>query len=196
MRGIVLIGLLLAFGCKALYPVPIEDRSRQAESNNDQPVRVRGIGTPSEPFVELTAQPPQKDQRSPSSARHSPSRSSVSPSPRSSGIKTSPSAATKNKRVVSHASPYVPPASRAKPVEELLDLAEKKKNEGKPGESELILERALRIDPRNPLIYYHLARLKLSIGAVKMATEFAREGLRYASPENEVYDILQQIASP
>ena len=55
----------------------------------------------------------------------------------------------------------------------LLDTAEQQANEGDLEASAASLERAIRIDPRNPVLWYHLATVRLSQGEARAAEQLA-----------------------
>jgi cytochrome c-type biogenesis protein CcmH/NrfG len=79
--------------------------------------------------------------------------------------------------------PYVPPpvpsqeivAVRSQPpaVVALLDQAEQQANAGELEPAAASLERAIRIDPRNPVLWYHLATVRLSQGESAQAAQLA-----------------------
>ena len=79
--------------------------------------------------------------------------------------------------------PYVPPpvpaqetpAVRSQPpaVVALLDQAEVQANAGELEPAAASLERAIRIDPRNPVLWYHLATVRLSQGESAQAEQLA-----------------------
>ena len=55
------------------------------------------------------------------------------------------------------------------------------------------LERALRIEPRSPLLHYHLARLRMAQNARADAAELAAKGLRHASVNGADYIALKAL---
>lgn len=72
--------------------------------------------------------------------------------------------------------PAPPPAvSRPQPpaVVALLDTAERQANSGDLEAAAASLERAIRIDPRNPVLWYHLATVRLSQGDAHAAEQLA-----------------------
>jgi hypothetical protein len=79
--------------------------------------------------------------------------------------------------------PYVPPPlpSQDTPVVHrqppavvaLLDQAEQQANAGELEPAAASLERAIRIDPRNPVLWYHLATVRLSQGESSQAEQLA-----------------------
>jgi predicted Zn-dependent protease len=79
--------------------------------------------------------------------------------------------------------PYVPPpvpsqetpVVRSQPpaVVALLDQAEVQANAGELEPAAASLERAIRIDPRNPVLWYHLATVRLSQGESAQAEQLA-----------------------
>ena len=54
-------------------------------------------------------------------------------------------------------------------------------------------ERALRIEPRSPLLHYHLARLRMAQNARADAAELAAKGLRHASVNGADYTALKAL---
>jgi cytochrome c-type biogenesis protein CcmH/NrfG len=55
----------------------------------------------------------------------------------------------------------------------LLDQAEQQANAGELESAAASLERAIRIDPRNPVLWYHLATVRLSQGEASQAEQLA-----------------------
>jgi cytochrome c-type biogenesis protein CcmH/NrfG len=55
----------------------------------------------------------------------------------------------------------------------LLDQAEQQANAGELEPAAASLERAIRIDPRNPVLWYHLATVRLSQGESSQAEQLA-----------------------
>ena len=55
------------------------------------------------------------------------------------------------------------------------------------------LERALRIEPRSPLLHYHLARLRMAQNARADVAELAAKGLRHASVNGADYTALKAL---
>jgi tetratricopeptide (TPR) repeat protein len=71
--------------------------------------------------------------------------------------------------------PQLPPVARPQQpaVIALLDTAEQQANAGDLEAAAASLERAIRIDPRNPVLWYHLATVRLSQGDAKSAEQLA-----------------------
>ena len=71
--------------------------------------------------------------------------------------------------------PEQPPVNRPQPpaVVALLDTAEQQANAGDLEAASASLERAIRIDPRNPVLWYHLATVRLSQGDAQAAERLA-----------------------
>ncbi len=67
----------------------------------------------------------------------------------------------------------------------LLDTAEQQANTGDLEAASASLERAIRIDPRNPLLWYHLATVRLSQGDAPAAEQLATKSNSLA-PGNAV----------
>lgn len=67
------------------------------------------------------------------------------------------------------------PVVRQQPpaVVALLDTAERQANAGDLEAASASLERAIRIDPRNPVLWYHLATVRLSQGDAAAAEQLA-----------------------
>ena len=79
------------------------------------------------------------------------------------------------------------------PARQLLDkalAAQQRKNLAVAGG---YLERALRIEPRSPLLHYHLARLRMAQNARADAAELAAKGLRHAPVNSESYIALKAL---
>ena len=79
------------------------------------------------------------------------------------------------------------PAPRAQPpaVLALLDTAERQANAGDLESAAASLERAIRIDPRNAVLWYHLATVRLSQGDAQAAEQLATKSTSLA-PGNSV----------
>jgi len=60
-------------------------------------------------------------------------------------------------------------------INKLLTDAEKSIQQGKLFEAVSILERALRISPRNPVVFYRLATVRLEQGRFKLAENLAKK---------------------
>ena len=71
--------------------------------------------------------------------------------------------------------PEQPPVNRPQPaaVVALLDTAEQQANAGDLEAASASLERAIRIDPRNPVLWHHLATVRLSQGDAQAAEQLA-----------------------
>ena len=71
--------------------------------------------------------------------------------------------------------PVSPSVNRPQPpaVVALLDTAEQQANDGDLEAAAASLERAIRIDPRNPSLWYHLATVRLSQGDADAAEQLA-----------------------
>ncbi|MGB5260124.1 MAG: tetratricopeptide repeat protein [Gammaproteobacteria bacterium] len=71
--------------------------------------------------------------------------------------------------------PVQPPVNRPQSpaVVALVDTAEQQANAGDLEGSAASLERAIRIDPRNPALWYHLATVRLSQGEAQAAEQLA-----------------------
>jgi tetratricopeptide (TPR) repeat protein len=72
--------------------------------------------------------------------------------------------------------PAAPPAvsrPQSPAVVALLDTAERQANGGDLEAAAASLERAIRIDPRNPVLWYHLATVRLSQGDARAAEQLA-----------------------
>lgn len=67
----------------------------------------------------------------------------------------------------------------------LLDTAEQQANAGDLESAAASLERAIRIDPRNPVLWYHLATVRLSQGDAHAAEQLATKSNSLA-PGNSV----------
>ena len=64
-------------------------------------------------------------------------------------------------------------SSQPPAVVALLDQAEQQANAGELEPAAASLERAIRIDPRNPVLWYHLATVRLSQGESSQAEQLA-----------------------
>jgi len=79
--------------------------------------------------------------------------------------------------------PQPAPVTRPQPpaVVALLDTAERQANSGDLEAAAASLERAIRIDPRNPVLWYHLATVRLSQGDAQAAEQLAAKSNSLAS---------------
>lgn len=72
--------------------------------------------------------------------------------------------------------PVAPPSMEYKPVvgpaAALYAEAEKALQAGRPAESEMLLERALRIEPRNPYYWHTMAQVKYRQGQYRETVQF------------------------
>jgi len=71
--------------------------------------------------------------------------------------------------------PDSPPAPATQPtaIVALLDHAERQANDGKLDAAAATLERALRIDPRNPVLWHHMATVRLAQAEAAQAEQLA-----------------------
>jgi len=74
-----------------------------------------------------------------------------------------------------------PPRAQPAAVVALLDHAEQQANSGDLPAAALTLERAIRIDPRNPILWHHLATVRLAEGNSQQAEEMAKKSNALAS---------------
>ncbi len=82
------------------------------------------------------------------------------------------------------------------PVRALLLQAQAEEQAGQPRSALALLERAVRLAPRDPYAWHHLARLRLQLGEPEKARELARRSNRLTRDEalrraNDA--LLQQI---
>lgn len=82
--------------------------------------------------------------------------------------------------------PVQPPVNRPQPpaVVALLDTAEQQANTGDLEAAAASLERAIRIDPRNASLWYHLATVRLSQGDPQAAEQLAVKSNSLATGNN------------
>jgi len=85
------------------------------------------------------------------------------------------------------------PAEQPKPVMSenpavvaLLDRAQRDNEAGKRETSGASLERALRIEPRNPWLWYELAQLRLTQGQYAQAISLARKSNSFAGQDRQL----------
>jgi Tfp pilus assembly protein PilF len=67
------------------------------------------------------------------------------------------------------------PREQAPAVVALLDHAEQQANSGDLPAAAMTLERAIRIDSRNPVLWHHLASVRLAEGNAEQAEQLARK---------------------
>jgi len=68
----------------------------------------------------------------------------------------------------------------------LLDRAQRDNEAGKRETSGASLERALRIEPRNPWLWYELAQLRLTQGQYAQAISLARKSNSFAGQDRQL----------
>jgi cytochrome c-type biogenesis protein CcmH/NrfG len=97
-------------------------------------------------------------------------------------------------------SPAVPPAAPAVKQENiaiagLMDSARNDAAAGKLGSAAATLERALRIEPRNPRLWHELARIRLRQADYPQAESTAARSNTYAGTDAELRAANQKIIS-
>jgi tetratricopeptide (TPR) repeat protein len=76
------------------------------------------------------------------------------------------------------------PRTQAPAVVALLDTAEQQANSGDLESAAASLERAIRIEPRNPVLWYHLATVRLAQGDAQAAEQLAAKSTSLAPGNN------------
>lgn len=76
--------------------------------------------------------------------------------------------------------------SESKAVVALLDRAQADNAAGKRDAAEASLERALRIEPRNPWLWHDLAEVRLAQGQYAQAITLARKSISFAGGKHRV----------
>ncbi len=79
-----------------------------------------------------------------------------------------------------------PPTSNNTAVLALLDKAQNQSVAGEWGKAGANLERALRIEPRNPLLWHELARVRLSQGQYQQAENLATKSNSLAAGDRRL----------
>ena len=79
-----------------------------------------------------------------------------------------------------------PMTSGTSEVDYLLEQARLYRQQYDYARADTLLEQALRIDARAPLIWYELAGLKLEQGQLSAAESMAMKSLRYAAPDSRM----------
>jgi Flp pilus assembly protein TadD len=90
--------------------------------------------------------------------------------------------------------PRATPPTRTHPA--ALALLNEAMRQEKSGEYELAaakLERALRIEPRNALLWYRLANIRLQQGQYQLAANLAAKSNSYAPSDSELVELNQRI---
>lgn len=94
-------------------------------------------------------------------------------------------------------SPDLPPPSEYKPVTgpaaALYAEAEKALQAGRLAESEMLLERALRIEPRNPYYWHTMARVKYRQGQYRETVQFCLKADSLAGKETQLLARNQEL---
>jgi tetratricopeptide (TPR) repeat protein len=101
-------------------------------------------------------------------------RLSLPPAPRPSPTAPPPALPTPQDAPAAEQAPESPPAP-AGPAHSLFLQADKALQSGRPGQAEILLERALRIEPGNPLYWYSLGRAKYDQGDFAQTVQFCRK---------------------
>ena len=78
------------------------------------------------------------------------------------------------------ATPALEPESENNAVLALINSARNDSNAGKPDSASATLERALRIEPRNPVLWHELARMRLQQGLPDQAASLAAKSNAWA----------------
>jgi len=79
-----------------------------------------------------------------------------------------------------------PPQSRQAAVVALLDRADQAERSGQPQQSAVAIERALRLEPGNPVLWHRLARVHLDQGQYGQAETFAEKSNLLAGDDNSL----------
>jgi hypothetical protein len=87
----------------------------------------------------------------------------------------------------------IPPRQESTAVAGLLDSARKDAAAGRLGSAAATLERALRIEPRNPRLWHELARLRLRQADYAQAESLAARSNTYAGGDGELRAANQKI---
>jgi len=79
----------------------------------------------------------------------------------------------------------------------LLSQAKQQEKSGNPEKAAAVLERALRIEPNNPQLWYRLALLRLQQGKLDLAKSFAAKSMALAQGDEDLQGknrtIMQQV---
>jgi tetratricopeptide (TPR) repeat protein len=79
----------------------------------------------------------------------------------------------------------------------LLSQAKQQEKSGNPEKAAAVLERALRIEPNNPQLWYRLALLRLQQGKLDLANSFAAKSMALAQGDEDLQvknrTIMQQV---
>ena len=79
----------------------------------------------------------------------------------------------------------------------LLSQAKQQEKSGNPEKAAAVLERALRIEPNNPQLWYRLALLRLQQGKLELAKSFAAKSMALAQGDEDLQvknrTIMQQV---
>lgn len=83
--------------------------------------------------------------------------------------------------------------SQNRAVVALLEQAHTSSGAGKPGAADSALERALRIEPRNPWVWAEIAQVRLAQGRYNQAISLARKSNSFAGNKHLVQAINWQL---
>ena len=78
-------------------------------------------------------------------------------------------------------------------VTSLGDIAARQRADGSYTDAQATLERALRVEPRNPQLWYQLAQVQMDLGAYKQAENMALRAIRYTSDNQNLRSRLWRL---
>ncbi len=89
--------------------------------------------------------------------------------------------------------PREPASAPGAAVDALLARADRAWEEGQTGQAAVILERALRLSPDDPAIWYRLARVRLEQGRHALAASLARRSLSLSGGDGGVAEAAREL---
>ena len=118
---------------------------------------------------------------------------SPAPVPELNAQESTPLPGTEQETLPQQQGESIAPAAEPKPamsanhaVIALLDRAQRDNDAGRHGAADTSLERALRIEPRNPWLWHEIAQLRLSQGQYAQAISLAKKSNSFAGRERRL----------
>jgi len=170
---VLLISACAGPGTRA--PAPVESRTVDPAIPAPTPVTVPSV--PSRVEVQSTAVPDAVTVRP--QPLSMPSVTTVEILPERSAAQTAPRATTPSLA-------YLAPPTTTPAVDDLLRDVRRHWADGRHEQAAASLERALRIEPRNPYLWQHLAAVRLDQGRPQLAEQFAAKSNSYSGNNTEL----------
>lgn len=177
-QALLLGASVLLAGCSTpgLYNTPVEDRSTKVIPRQDN-----GVVTPANPATGVTVTPV------------APTPVIRAQRPVDSGVSSNPSEPEISSSVPVPVSPVAVKSSQNPAVVALLDTARQQTHQGDLRSAQSSLQRAQRIAPKDPEVYYVLADTHRRLGEFLQAEQVALKGVATAQGQNAQLRRLWQL---